>query len=220
VTALDLTCDQWQSITRALAHHDARLAQHIAMQLKPPTNTHGGGRDQTAVIGHAPEHADWKPGDETYPVEIHATARVEPHVLISAGYAQPTRIGARSWLLAGAHVGHDAQIGEDVKVTSQAVIGGHVTIGDRAFIGLNATIAPFRSIGDDAIVEMGAVVIHDVPAGARVGGNPARILPPRRADRFTDRPQAEREADTLPGFEGEELAGQPRSVIFHLENAP
>ena len=69
-----------------------------------------------------------------------------------------------------------------------------------------------RPASAGAQVEAGAVVIHDVPGGARVGGNPARILPPRREDRFTARPAQERQAEGLPGFEGEEIAHDDHAV--------
>lgn len=45
-----------------------------------------------------------------------------------------------------------------------------------ASIGANATILPGIVIGENAVVGAGAVVVKDVPAGAVVAGNPARIL--------------------------------------------
>ncbi len=51
-----------------------------------------------------------------------------------------------------------------------------VTIGDDVWIGQRAIILPGVRIGDHAIVGAGAVVTKDVPAGAIVGGNPARII--------------------------------------------
>jgi len=45
-----------------------------------------------------------------------------------------------------------------------------------ASIGSNATILCGITIGEGAIVGAGAVVTKDVPAGATVAGNPARII--------------------------------------------
>lgn len=53
---------------------------------------------------------------------------------------------------------------------------GPVSIGSNVWIGEHAIILPGVTIGEGAIVGAGAVVTHDVPAFARVAGNPARIL--------------------------------------------
>jgi acetyltransferase-like isoleucine patch superfamily enzyme len=55
-----------------------------------------------------------------------------------------------------------------------------VTIGDGAYVGTGAVLKQGVSIGAGATVGMGSVVIQDVPAGATVVGNPARIM--RRSD--------------------------------------
>ena len=45
-----------------------------------------------------------------------------------------------------------------------------------AKIGANATLLPGVVIGENALVGAGAVVAHDVPAGAVVVGNPAKVV--------------------------------------------
>lgn len=45
-----------------------------------------------------------------------------------------------------------------------------------AKIGANATLLPGVIIGRDALVGAGSVVVHDVPDGAVVVGNPARVV--------------------------------------------
>lgn len=53
---------------------------------------------------------------------------------------------------------------------------GMIRIGDGVWIGAGARILKNVTIGERAIVGANAVVTHDVPAGARVAGVPARQL--------------------------------------------
>ena len=53
--------------------------------------------------------------------------------------------------------------------------GGPV-VRRQARIGANATILPGVTIGENALVGAGSVVVHDVPAGVVVVGNPARVM--------------------------------------------
>ncbi|WP_282100116.1 acyltransferase [Thauera aromatica] len=57
-----------------------------------------------------------------------------------------------------------------------------VRIGQNVWIGRGAAVLAGVTIGDGAVVAANAVVTRDVPAGATVGGVPARPLP-RRAER-------------------------------------
>ncbi len=63
----------------------------------------------------------------------------------------------------------DLQTADDWKVESTLVKKG-------ASIGSGATILSKVTIGEGAMVGAGSVVTRDVPAGAVVAGNPARIL--------------------------------------------
>ena len=51
-----------------------------------------------------------------------------------------------------------------------------VNIGDNVWIGAKVCIIPGVSIGEGAVVAMGANVTKDIPPCAVVGGNPAKIL--------------------------------------------
>ena len=62
-------------------------------------------------------------------------------------------------------------LGRDAKASLRGPI-----VRSGAKIGANATLLPGVIIGRDALVGAGSVVVHDVPDGAVVVGNPARIV--------------------------------------------
>src|SRR6202049_1876228 len=45
-----------------------------------------------------------------------------------------TRVGDRSFIMVGAHVGHDCQVGNDVNLANNVVLGGYVAVGDSTFL--------------------------------------------------------------------------------------
>jgi acetoacetyl-CoA synthetase len=51
-----------------------------------------------------------------------------------------------------------------------------VHIGNNCFIGAHSVILPGVTIGNNCIVSAASVVARDVPGGALVTGNPARIV--------------------------------------------
>ena len=55
--------------------------------------------------------------------------------------------------------------------------GKPIRIGRNVWIGGSAVVLPGVSVGDNAIIGAGSVVTKDVPPGATVVGNPARMLP-------------------------------------------
>lgn len=59
-----------------------------------------------------------------------------------------------------------------------------VTIESNVWIGGHVMIAPGVRIGEGAVVAMGAVVTRDVPPGAVVGGNPARVIKHRDPEHY------------------------------------
>ena len=90
--------------------------------------------------------------------------------------------------VAGIEVGNLCQIGPAVQVYAADhprdpelrragwENGRPVRIGGNVWIGGGAVILPGVTVGDDAVIGAGSVVARDVPAGATVAGNPARVL--------------------------------------------
>jgi acetyltransferase-like isoleucine patch superfamily enzyme len=53
---------------------------------------------------------------------------------------------------------------------------GQITLGNDSWVGHGARIKKDVIVGEGAVVGMGSVVTHDVPAYAVVAGNPARLI--------------------------------------------
>lgn len=90
-----------------------------------------------------------------------------------------------SWISCGCEI----NIGDEVFIADQVIIrdwDGHsivgrpdkapIRIGNHVWIGMRAVILKGVTIGDGAVVAAGAIVTKDVPAGAVVAGNPARVV--------------------------------------------
>lgn len=73
-------------------------------------------------------------------------------------------------------LGHDVHIGDYAHLGAQVFLGGGVHIGNFAIVHPRATILPGVCVGDNAVVGAGSVVLKDVPAGASVFGNPAKLI--------------------------------------------
>lgn len=54
--------------------------------------------------------------------------------------------------------------------------GKEIKIGNRVWIGANSVICPGVTIGDEAVIAAGSVVVKDVAPRTVVGGNPARKI--------------------------------------------
>jgi acetyltransferase-like isoleucine patch superfamily enzyme len=113
-------------------------------------------------------------------------------ILPSTLFTDPAyvRIGRNVHFATAAVVGHDGSAGMLEAAHGEPLDGtGKVDIRDNVFIGHQAVILPGVTIGPDAIVAAGAVVVRDVPPGVVVGGVPARqistveeVLARRRAE--------------------------------------
>ena len=68
---------------------------------------------------------------------------------------------------------HDFSAEERRKVKT---VARPVRIGNDVWIGASATILPGVTVGDGAVIGAGAVVTHDIPAGGRWAGVPARSM--------------------------------------------
>jgi acetyltransferase-like isoleucine patch superfamily enzyme len=113
-------------------------------------------------------------------VSIGTLSVVEHHVEIGNG----VRIHTQAFIPEFSVLEDGCWIGPNVVLTNarypQSVgvkdsLAGPV-IRRGAKIGANATVLPGVVVGEHALVGAGAVVVRDVPAGAVVVGNPARVI--------------------------------------------
>lgn len=84
-------------------------------------------------------------------------------------------IGSNVLLQPFSNIGHDIIIGDHSVISPFCAPGGGAVFGRRVFVGMHVSVLEGLSVGDDAIIGMGSAVFRDVPAGATVLGNPARV---------------------------------------------
>ncbi|SIN90909.1 acyl-ACP--UDP-N-acetylglucosamine O-acyltransferase [Vannielia litorea] len=116
-----------------------------------------------AVIGEIPQ--DLKFSGEKTRLVIGARNRIREHVTINCGTeggGGVTRVGDDCLIMAGAHVAHDAQVGNRVIIVNSAAVAGHCVIEDDVIIGGLAGIHQWVRIGQGAIIGAVSMVTHDV----------------------------------------------------------
>lgn len=103
-------------------------------------------------------------------IEIHPNAEIGSGFFIDHGM--------------GVVIGETAVIGENCTLYQGVTLGGislspgkrHPTLGNNVIVGAGATLLGAITIGDDARVGAGSVVVRDVPPQATVVGMPARVV--------------------------------------------
>jgi UDP-N-acetylglucosamine acyltransferase len=116
-----------------------------------------------AVIGEIPQ--DLKFGGEDTRLRIGARNRIREHVTMNPGTAGGggvTRVGDDGLFMAGCHIAHDAQVGNNVIVVNQSAIAGHVVLEDDVIVGGLCGVHQFVRIGKGAIIGALSMVANDV----------------------------------------------------------
>ena len=119
-----------------------------------------------------------------YGCKIGRDAMIGTFVEIQEGVTigDRTRVQSHTFICDMVSIGNDVFVGHGVMFINDTMPPQperekwkSTTIEDGASIGSNATLLPIV-IGRDSVVGAGAVVTKDVPPGAIVAGNPARII--------------------------------------------
>jgi UDP-3-O-[3-hydroxymyristoyl] glucosamine N-acyltransferase len=73
-------------------------------------------------------------------------------------------------------IAHNVRVGASSVLAAQVGVSGSTRIGKGAMLGGKAGLADHLAIGDGAQIAAAAGVMHDIPAGERWGGSPARPM--------------------------------------------
>ena len=87
-----------------------------------------------------------------------------------------TSVGNHNYVMAGAHFGHDAVVGNNCIFANAALLGGHVTVEDRAFVSGAVAVHQFCRIGRLAMVGGHARVVQDVPPYMLLDGQTSCVV--------------------------------------------
>jgi len=120
--------------------------------------------DHAAIIGTAPQDLSFSAERKTR-VKIGNENVIREHCTIHRGSEEGsvTKLGDKNFLMAGAHVGHNCEIGSNVIVANNCLLGGRVRVGDAAFLGGGCVFHQNMSVGRLAITQGASAFSKDIP---------------------------------------------------------
>ena len=86
------------------------------------------------------------------------------------------QLGRHVLLNTGVSIGHDSLLGDGCSCYAGVRVLGNCRIGRQVEIGAGAILHPGIQVGDWSRISLGSAVLSDVPAGATVASNPARVM--------------------------------------------
>ncbi|MDZ4312930.1 MAG: acyl-ACP--UDP-N-acetylglucosamine O-acyltransferase [Cypionkella sp.] len=116
-----------------------------------------------ACVGEVPQDLKFK-GERTRLI-VGQRCKIREGATLNTGTeggGGVTRIGDDCLLMTGAHIGHDAQLGNRIVLANQVAIAGHCHIGDDVIIGGLSGIHQWVRIGRGAIIGAVTMVTNDV----------------------------------------------------------
>lgn len=115
---------------------------------------------------------------------IHPTALLSPFAHYGEGFIMfpYSKLSCNSTVgdfvtLLSTPIGHDNVIGDYTVISGGCNIVRNVKIGQDVFLAAGVCIAQDVIIGDGAYLGLGSVILKDVKPGAKMFGNPARVIP-------------------------------------------
>jgi UDP-N-acetylglucosamine acyltransferase len=116
-----------------------------------------------ATVGEVPQDLKFK-GEHTRLI-VGARCRIREGATLNTGTEGGggiTRVGDDCLIMTGAHVGHDAQVGNRVILVNQVAIAGHCVLGDDVIVGGLSGVHQWVRIGHGAIIGAVTMVTNDV----------------------------------------------------------
>ncbi len=130
-----------------------------------------------ASIGQPPQ--DLKYRGEPSTLEIGSDNLIREYVTMNTGTeggGMVTRVGSNCTFLAGAHVGHDCQVGDNVILSNATLLAGHCHVGDFVIFGGGSAVHQFVRVGKHAFIGGASAVESDVIPYGLVVGNRAQLV--------------------------------------------
>jgi UDP-N-acetylglucosamine acyltransferase len=123
------------------------------------------------VIGAHPQDLSFDPKVNSG-VEIGDNNALREYCTIHRGTKEGTKtaIGSNNLLMVGAHMGHNARLGNSVILANNVLLGGYVEIQDRAFVGGGSVVHQFTRMGAVSLMQGLSAIGKDVPPFAIAAG--------------------------------------------------
>ena len=117
-----------------------------------------------AIIGAPPQDVSFTAERKTG-IEIGDDNVIREYCTIHRGSAEGsvTKIGNNNFLMVGAHVGHNCQIGNHVIIANNCLLAGHVRVDDGAFLGGGGVFHQYMRVGRLAITQGHSAFGKDLP---------------------------------------------------------
>src|SRR5438128_8989838 len=117
-----------------------------------------------AIIGTPPQDLSFSPERKTK-VEIGNDNVIREYCTVHRGSPEgsATKIGDKNFLMAGAHIGHNCLIGNNIVIANNCLLAGHVRVNDGAFLGGGSTFHQFMHLGRLVMVQGSSAFGKDLP---------------------------------------------------------
>jgi UDP-N-acetylglucosamine acyltransferase len=116
---------------------------------------------------------------ESTSLEIGERTQIREQVTIHVGTSPGggcTRIGDDNYVMNGAHIGHDCQIGNNTIIASFCGLAGHAEVDDFAVLGAYTGLHQYARVGESVMAAGGSKLSLDAPPFAMVAGDRARLV--------------------------------------------